>query len=142
MTGHDKADQMIQEIGERPTVVRSAVLGVLLHAGSALAHPEVLERLKSLGDFDRVTVYRVLDWLVIHGLAHKVAGTGRAYRFQATHPDATHRHAHFQCRECGKICCLTEIEPELANLPKHFTVESIELNIKGICDDCGRPISK
>ncbi len=138
----NKADQMIQEIGERPTAVRTAVLGVLLNAGSALTHPEVLEKLKSLGEFDRVTVYRVLDWLVIHGLAHKVAGTGRACRFQATHPDTTHRHAHFQCIECGKICCLTEIEPELANLPKHFTVESIELNIKGVCDDCGRPISR
>lgn len=138
----NKADQMIQEIDERPTPVRSAVLGILLNAGSALTHPDVLERLKSLGEFDRVTIYRVLDWLVIHGLAHKVAGTGRACRFQATHPEATHRHAHFQCRECGKICCLTEIEPELANLPKHFTVESIELNIKGVCDDCGRPIPR
>ncbi|CAH1202545.1 Zinc uptake regulation protein ZUR [Candidatus Nitrotoga sp. BS] len=134
----NKADRMIQEIGERPTVVRSAVLDVLLNAGSALAHPEVLERLKSLGEFDRVTVYRVLEWLVIHGLTHKVAGTGRACRFQATHPDTTHRHAHFQCNACGKICCLTDVKPELTSLPKHFTIESIELNIKGVCDNCGR----
>ncbi len=138
----NNADQMIQEIGERPTIVRSTVLGVLLNAESALTHPEVLKRLKSLGEFDRVTVYRVLDWLVLHGLAHKVAGTGRACRFQATLANMSHRHAHFQCRECGKICCLSEIQPELSNFPKHFTIESIELNIKGICADCGRPISK
>lgn len=137
-----KADQMIQEIGERPTVMRNAVLNVLLGAGSALAHPEILERLTKLGEFDRVTVYRVLDWLVLHGLAHKVAGTGRACRFQATHADTTHRHAHFQCRECGRICCLSEIKPELSKFPEHFTIESIELNIKGICDDCGRPVSR
>jgi len=138
----NKADQMIIEIGERSTSVRTAVLGVLLNAESALAHPEVLEKLKSFGEFDRVTVYRVLDWLVLHGLAHKVAGTGRACRFQATLANMNHRHAHFQCRECGKICCLSDIQPELSKFPEHFTIESIELNIKGICDDCGRPISK
>lgn len=137
----NKASLIIQGIGERATIVRSAVLSVLLDANSALSHPEVINNLTQVGSFDRVTVYRVLDWLVQHGLVHKVAGTGRACRFQATHPNSSHRHAHFQCRECGKICCLTEIEPELSKFPKHLMIESVELNIKGICEDCGHAIA-
>ena len=39
----NNASQMIQEIGERATLVRCAVLDVLLEAESALAHAEILE---------------------------------------------------------------------------------------------------
>lgn len=135
------AEDRIQNINQRPTPVRRAVLGVLLDSSDPLAHIEVLERLQSIGQFDRVTVYRVLDWLVAHGLAHKVAGAGRAWRFQATHSETMHHHAHFQCTQCGKVFCLPEVLPTLPKqVPANFTVESVELNLKGICADCGAKI--
>ncbi|MCC6161291.1 MAG: transcriptional repressor, partial [Nitrosomonas sp.] len=74
------AEQLIQNAGKRSTPIRSAVLGVLLNAKDVLSHSEVLEHLQQLGAFDRVTVYRALDWLVTQGLVHKVAGAGRAWR--------------------------------------------------------------
>lgn len=132
------AERLIQDIGQRTTVIRVAVLEVLLSAKDALSHPELLERLLPFGTFDRVTVYRALDWLVAQGLAHKVAGTGRAWRFRVTRHDTPHRHAHFQCNRCGKVFCLPDIQPLLSKqIPAHFSVESMELNIKGICEQCG-----
>jgi len=133
------AEQLIEKIGQRATLIRTAILGVLLDADEALSHPEVLERLLLLGSFDRVTVYRALDWLVEHGLVHKVAGAGRAWRFQVSRNEAMHRHAHFQCSRCGKVYCLPDVQPTLPDqVPSSFSVDSIELNIKGTCADCGR----
>jgi len=131
------ADQLIQGKGQRSSPVRRAVLDVLLEADAALAHAEVLERLQPVDAFDRVTVYRVLDWLVLQGLVHKVAGVGRAWRFQVTRSETMHRHAHFQCHRCGKTFCLPEVKPVLPKgVPDNFLVEAIELNLKGICDVC------
>lgn len=124
-------------IGQRPTLIRTAVLGILLQADDALSHTEVLERLLSHGSFDRVTVYRALDWLVSQGLVHKVAGAGRAWRFRSTRNETMHRHAHFQCNQCGKVFCLPDVQPSLPKqVPASFSVDSIELNIKGTCGDC------
>lgn len=136
------AEQLIQNSGQRPTIVRCAVLDALLGAGEASSHTDVLERLKNAGEYDRVTVYRVLDWLTAHGLAHKVAGAGRAWRFQATRNETMHRHAHFQCNRCGKVSCLPNIQPTIPKqIPADVSVESVELNIKGICSDCRSTIN-
>ena len=135
----NSADQLIQASGQRATPVRSAVLSILMETDAALSHSEILDRLQAVGEFDRVTVYRVLDWLVEHGLLHKVAGAGRAWRFRLTRNETMHRHAHFQCNRCGKIFCLPDVQPVLPKkVPASFSVESIELNLKGICDDCNR----
>jgi len=133
----NNAKHLILKAGQRPTLIRVAVLGVLLQAEDALSHTEVLERLLPQGEFDRVTIYRALDWLVSQGLSHKVAGAGRAWRFQATRNETMHRHAHFQCNRCGKVFCLPDVQPmPPKQIPASFSVESIELNIKGTCGDC------
>jgi Fur family ferric uptake transcriptional regulator len=134
----NNAKQLILNAGQRPTEIRVAVLGLLLRADDALSHAEVLQRLLSHGSFDRVTIYRALDWLTSQGLAHKVAGSGRAWRFQATRTETMHRHAHFLCGRCGKVICLPNVQPILPQqLPAGFIVESLELNIRGLCGDCG-----
>jgi len=130
-------DSLIQEPRPRLSPVRSAVLSVLLGADGALSHSDVLEKLQSVDTFDRVTVYRALDWLAQQGLVHKVAGAGRAWRFQATRSETMHRHAHFHCKQCGKTFCLPEVEPILPReIPANFLVEAVELNIKGVCGAC------
>ena len=83
------ARQLITNAGQRPTLIRAAVLSALLDADDALSHAELLERLLPHGEFDRVTVYRALDWLVTQGLAHKVAGAGRAWRFRSSLNETT-----------------------------------------------------
>lgn len=139
----DTAEQLIHNIGQRPTPIRNAVLALLLSSGEALTHTEVLERLQGLvGPTDRVTVYRTLDWLVAQGLAHKVGGSGRAWRFQVTRNETMHRHAHFECTYCGKVMCLPDIRLDLPKqIPADFSVEYIELNLKGACSDCTRKMS-
>ncbi len=116
------------------------MLGALLSVDEAMSHHEVITCLKPLGDYDRVTVYRVLDWLIAHGLVHKVAGAGRAWKFQANRGgESAHAHAHFQCTRCGRVSCLPDVHPPLpVAIPAGYRAESIELTIRGTCSDCAR----
>ncbi len=70
-----EAQKLIRAAGERLTSPRSAVLATLLDATEALSHHDVEERLRDVMSVDRVTVYRVLDWLTGTGLAHRIAAT-------------------------------------------------------------------
>jgi Fur family transcriptional regulator, ferric uptake regulator len=130
------ANQIIQDAGLRPTANRLVVLEALLKSDNPLSHQELLNELSSVHEFDRVTLYRVLDWLLEHDIVHKVAGDNRAWRFQLNSTNASHRHAHFQCTECGKVYCLDDVSPRTPKLPKDFRAVSIELNIKGRCGNC------
>lgn len=130
------ANEIIQDAGLRPTANRLVVLEALLKSDNPLTHQELLNALSSAQEFDRVTLYRVLDWLLEHDIVHKVAGDNRAWRFQLNHNNASHRHAHFECTQCGKIYCLDDVSPRTPKLPKDFHAETIELNIKGHCGQC------
>jgi len=131
------ADQMIRARRGRITSARSRVLAALLSAERALTHQEIAKRLDSQGILDRVTLYRTLDWLVDQGLAHRVSGEDRAWRFNASGAAEAHEHAHFKCTQCGQVFCLDEVSTAFAiQLPRGFQSRHIELSIKGVCNAC------
>lgn len=140
----NESEKIITDLGLRATASRVAVLDILNVADNALTHQELLNLLvvkSALTAFDRVTLYRVLDWLLANGIIHKVTGQDRAWRFQINRDNTLHRHAHFQCTSCGKTYCLSNVHAKTpASLPAHFTVDSVELNIKGTCASCKNPI--
>lgn len=127
----------IAACGGRSTRTRVAVLDILSGAGRPLAHDELGEALAAQGvAHDRVTLYRTLDWLVTHALAHRVAGADRVWRFNAT-ADEAHGHAHFHCRQCGGVFCLESLHPAIAaTLPEGFRLERADLSFHGRCPDC------
>jgi Fur family ferric uptake transcriptional regulator len=132
------AAERIAACGGRSTRTRVAVLDILSGAGRPLAHDEVGEALGAQGvAHDRVTLYRTLDWLVTHALAHRVAGADRVWRFNAT-ADEGHGHAHFHCRQCGGVFCLESLHPTFAaTLPEGFRLERADLSFHGRCPACG-----
>lgn len=129
--------QLIAARGGRVTRTRTAVLGVLFAAGRPISHDEVGVALDAQGvAHDRVTLYRTLDWLVSHDLAHKVSGPDRAWRFNAVRDEA-HGHAHFHCERCGSVFCLESLQPAIAaTLPRGFHLGRAELTFHGTCPDC------
>lgn len=129
------AETLIQPVG-RATPARVRVLEVLLDAPHALSHAEVEARLPPDACPDRVTLYRVLDWLVAKGLAHRISGEDRAWRYNAVDRD-NHGHAHFHCAGCGQVFCLSELQPAFAfNLPPGYVYRNAELTIQGLCPRC------
>jgi Fur family ferric uptake transcriptional regulator len=137
-----QADARLAASGQRATPARVAVLDILLASATALSHQEIAAAARLAGtDLDRVTLYRVLDWLVEHGLAHKIAGEDRIWRFNATagsdNAAAPHEHAHFQCSRCGRLYCLDDLHPVFAlSLPPGFRCQHAELILRGTCPDC------
>jgi Fur family ferric uptake transcriptional regulator len=131
------AERAIRAAGERLTAPRAAVLETLLAARQALTHHEIEHALAPRLAVDRVTVYRVLDWLVALGLAHRLAGEDRTWRFLASQGEGHAAHAHFMCSRCGRTVCLDEVAvPPAVKVPRGFAPSHVELNVKGVCAAC------
>jgi Fur family ferric uptake transcriptional regulator len=133
----DKAEIMIRATGARMTRPRVAVLATLLGARSALTHHEIERQMNRALGIDRVTIYRVLEWLIAHGLAHRISGDDRVWRFNAAVDEHTHEHAHFKCNDCGEVICLDKTTAARSvPLPSGYRPQEIELTVKGLCADC------
>jgi len=124
----------------RATRPRIVVLAVLLAAPRALTHHEVERRVRRALGMDRVTIYRVLEWLVARGLAHRISGDDRVWRFNAADEEhARQQHAHFKCSDCGEVICLeTAVTARKVALPAGYRPQEVELTVKGLCADCTR----
>ena len=132
----DTLANQIRATGARATPARVRVLQLLRAAPKPLSHPEI-EQALGPAVLDRVTLYRVLDWLVDAGLAHKAADGQRLYRFSAAEAGATHgTHAHFRCEACGRVLCLDLAPPTAPDLPPGFRLTGMEVDLHGLCPEC------
>jgi len=135
----DQADERLHAKGLRPTESRSKVLAVLLESGRALTHHQIQTFSGRLRDLDRVTVYRVLQWLEKNGLVHKFADEGRVWRFMAG-DGGTAEHPHFKCERCGSVICLEDAEVQSnLHLPSGYSSKRMELTVLGLCSVCTPP---
>jgi len=137
------AEATIRATGERLTQPRVAVLACLLASERASSHLDVAAMLVDHHAVDRVTVYRVLEWLVNQGISHRIAGDDRVWRFminpQPTSAKAVAHghHAHFVCETCRQTFCLDETLPKVdVKLPKGFRPSEIDLLVRGRCAGC------
>jgi Fur family ferric uptake transcriptional regulator len=130
-----EADTQVRGARGRVTAARVHVLGVLLEAGHALSHHDIEEKLRRVAATDRVTLYRVLEWLVERGLAHRVSGAGRVWRYSGARTEHQD-HAHFHCGQCGKLLCLDQLAKQNVRLPQGYRPQRIELTVTGLCVDC------
>jgi Fur family transcriptional regulator, ferric uptake regulator len=127
----------IRATGARATPARVAVLRLLEGAERALSHHDIETALADAG-FDRVTLYRVLDWLVESGLALRTTDAQRVFRFSAAAAGAPEHtgHAHFRCDGCGKMFCLEDVQISNPALPRGFSGRSVEFCVTGHCARC------
>lgn len=131
------AEELIRTTGARVTNARIEILATLLKAEGALTHGDIEDRLSEASGIDRVTVYRVLDWLTQQDLAHRISGDDRVWRFNAATSARSHHHAHFQCNACNRVICLGDpVDGFAPPLPQGFTPMEIDLTIRGVCADC------
>jgi len=131
----------LRAAGARVTPARVRVLGTLRAAHGPLSHADIEGALaqEAPPGIDRVTLYRVLDWLCAAGLAHKAADARGVFRFSAAEPDVRHDgHVHFRCTGCGGVFCLKAPPPPPPVLPRGFRLEGVALDIRGECSRCAR----
>ena len=134
---YDRAEHLVRSTAARATRPRIEVLCVLLAAPRALTHHEVERQVNRALRIDRVTIYRVLEWLTARGLAHRVPGDDRVWRFNAAEQKHAQHHAHFKCNHCGEVICLDKlVAPRGIPLPSGYRSQEIELTVRGLCAGC------
>lgn len=138
----DVAETLVRATGDRVTTARVHVLRVLLEAGRALSHHQVEQRVVGEMPIDRVTIYRVLQWLTTRLLAHKIVGDDRVWRFHAPAQQRDANQAHFNCVGCGEIVGLQHhITPSAFKVPRGFAARSLEVVVRGHCATCAASVS-
>ncbi|MEL7465528.1 MAG: Fur family transcriptional regulator [Pseudomonadota bacterium] len=132
-----EAEAAIVASGARLTPVRRRVLEILLESHTALGAYEILKRLSAEGFGDKPpVVYRALDFLREHRLAHKIE---RLNAFVACmHPAADHVPAFMICRDCRAVAETTSPAPLLAGDAAEigFKIETTMVEAEGLCPKC------
>jgi Fur family zinc uptake transcriptional regulator len=125
----------------RLTPVRRKVLEILLQEHRAMGAYAVLDRLREAGFGSQPPVaYRALDFLVAHGLAHRIE---RLNAFVAcAHPDESHVPAFMICRACSGVAEAPSSPAKSAlndaARAAGFQIECTVLEAEGLCPDCAR----
>lgn len=144
---HDACASAVMESAERQTVtdgirltpVRRRTLEILLESHRAMGAYEVLQRLSEDGFGNQPPVaYRALDFLVEHGLAHRVRRLNAyAACLAPGHEDAP---VFLICRGCDKIAesNTSMIRQALETLAadNDFRMERSTVEVLGICAAC------
>jgi Fur family zinc uptake transcriptional regulator len=124
--------------GARLTRLRRQVFLVLAQASGPLTAYELLDRLRAERPATAAGVYRSLDFLVAHGLAHRLES--RKAFVACAHPDHPHVSQFLICRRCGTT---VELEDDrIASVVGEwsvrlgFTVEAETLEVSGSCSSC------
>jgi len=134
---YEQAEEMIRHTGDRITSGRIRVLGILLAEKQAISHHEIEERMGDNNTLNRVTLYRILEWLNKKGLAHRVISGDRKWRFRTNIYTGLHQHAHFKCSRCTTVICLSDIKTQYScPLPPGYQSQEVELTVKGLCAEC------
>jgi Fur family ferric uptake transcriptional regulator len=119
---------------------RTRIIEVLAEHSCALSANEIEDELRAAGTpTARASIYRVLELLVEHGLAERVAvGEGQA-RFERLHPSGQHHH-HLVCDQCGRLVAFDDpgLERAIDKLSDRLgvRVESHDVLLRGDCGDC------
>lgn len=133
------AEAICEEQNLRFTKLRRTILRMIwANWGPAKAY-DILDQLKEQGIGAKPpTVYRTLDFLMEHGLIHKL-NSQNAY-VGCSHPQQ-HSACYFLiCNQCGDIqeCCHGGLKQAIADTVEHeqFSPNRITLEIEGTCARC------
>lgn len=123
----------------KPTAMRQLVLQVLTEQKTAISLPELENKFERA---DKVTLYRTLKTFEENKLIHSIDdGTGSIKYALCQdscecHPNDL--HVHFLCTNCHQTYCLNDISVPSINLPSSFSLESVNMVVKGICSICSK----
>ena len=120
---------------KRKTQSKKAILECLQRASNYGLRSDSIE--SELPQFNRVTIYRILQSFIDDGIIHKViSDDGKSYYFKCKNCSEIHfhNHYHFKCNICGKVECMdNDIE---VKVPKGYVVEDVNFWITGVCGNC------
>lgn len=120
----------------RKTKSVKMILGEFNSDSVAISATMLTQRLQK--EFNKTTIYRVLDKLEDDGVVHSFMGKdGIKWYAKCTTCTSHHHvdiHPHFQCVDCGKVDCLS-IPVKLPKVENRKIISS-SIFIEGRCESC------
>lgn len=134
MTTSLSSEEILAFYKLKSTACRKVILNELLESKTAMTEQEI----KSIsgGLFDRVTFYRTLKTLEEAGVIHSIVLSNNLVKYAISTSDYNKVHSHFYCTKCNSVKCLHDAVEIKTDLPKGFSVDHLEIVIKGICENC------
>ena len=141
----DRADAICAERGARLTELRRQVLGLILQADQPTGAYDLLDRLRATRQGAAPpTIYRALDFLLEHGLIHRLerlsAFVGCVAPEDGAHEHPAHAAQFLICRDCGRVVEIDD--PVLAHALAEaasragFSVSKATIEAEGLCGAC------
>ena len=133
----DKIDNKLNSKNIKPTAMRELVLKVLTDEKTAISLSELENKFDNA---DKATLYRTLKTFEANKLIHSIEDGSGSVRYAVCHEkcdcEPEDLHVHFYCSKCKSTYCLNEIPIPETNLPIKFSLESVNMVVKGICANC------
>jgi Fur family zinc uptake transcriptional regulator len=123
----------------RLTPIRQQVFNIMARANKALGAYDILaEMQKTKPGFTPVTVYRTLEFLLEHGLIHRIESSNAF--IVCEHPGEAHRSQLLICDQCGTVKEIeaSVISEQLDKKAQRAGFKEIRqtLETHGLCRDC------
>ncbi len=134
----DEAEALVLSRGQRLTSIRRKVLALLVDADAPAKAYDLLTRLDGEGAAKPPTVYRALDFLQEHGLAHKIESLN-AY-VACGHASHVHSALFLICEDCGhaeelhSVATTAALREETA--AAGFRLNRAVIEVRGRCRSC------
>lgn len=122
------------------TPIRQEVLDILRQAGYPMTAYGILDKLEQ-GAKKPQTVYRALDYLITHGLAHRLDSLNAYVACQNAKARSAHSAGFLICRQCGLVRELPEMERLEQALEDYgqqagFSDLQSTVEVRGLCAGC------
>ena len=123
----------------KPTAIRLLILKAMMQFERAFSS---LDQENYLETVDKSTVSRTINLFLEHHLVHCIDDGSGSLKYSVCGNECNcsveELHAHFYCLKCHRTFCLRNIPVPKVELPRNFTLESINYVLKGCCEDCSK----
>jgi Fur family zinc uptake transcriptional regulator len=136
-----RAERTCERRGSKLTGQRREILSSVAQSHSAVGAYDIIERMAEHGPRPApITVYRALDFLLAHGLVHKIES--RNAFVACSHSHEGQPAALLICETCGTVAELDapEIFERIAEKAKarKFSPAHTMIEMSGTCSSCAR----
>lgn len=137
----DRAERMCERRGARLTDQRRDILACVAQSHAAVGAYDIIERMAAIGARPApITVYRGLDFLLAHGLVHKIES--RNAFVACSHPHDGEPAALLICEDCGSVAEL-DAPDTFEDLSRSAAVQGFKakravIELSGRCGHCAK----
>jgi Fur family ferric uptake transcriptional regulator len=124
----------------KPTAIRLLVLRAMMNAEQTVS----LLDLENLLDntVDKSSISRAITLFLTHKLIHSVDDGSGSLKYGVCDDHCTcsvaDQHTHFYCECCHRTFCLENVHVPVVQVPKGFTLDSVNYVLKGLCAECAK----